>query len=173
MKLPAGLSEPSTLVDLLRQRGSKQPERLAYTFLTDGEEEACRLTYRELDQKARAIGAALQSLAEMGERALLLYPPGLEYIAAFFGCLYAGVVAVPAYPLRPNQSLARLQTILGDAEVRVVLTTSANLSGMKKQLPQFPDLESLQWLTTDTVPDTLAIDWRESSLTSEMLAFLQ
>lgn len=173
VNLPAGLTRPSTLVDLLRQREAKQPDQLAYTFLTDGEEEEHRLTYRQLDEQARAIGAALQSLEATGERALLLYPPGPEYIAAFFGCLYAGVVAVPAYPLRPNQSLSRIQAILGDAQVRVVLTTSSNLSSVKRQLPQFPDLESLQWLTTDTVPANLSNDWREPSLSSEGLAFLQ
>ena len=58
-----------------------------------------------------------------GERALLLYPAGLDFIAAFFGCLYAGVVAVPAYPPRRNRSLSRIQAIADDAEAKVALTT--------------------------------------------------
>jgi acyl-CoA synthetase (AMP-forming)/AMP-acid ligase II len=84
----------------LRERASHQPEEIVYTFLLDGETESDWLTYQVLDRQARAIAATLQSYQTMGERALLLYPPGLEFVAAFFGCLYAGVVAVPVYPPR-------------------------------------------------------------------------
>src|SRR4051812_27122674 len=89
----------SSLTELLRLRAERQPEQLAYTFLASGETEQ-HVTYAELDRQARAIGAWLQSYGSEGERALLLYPPGLPYIAAFFGCLFAGGVAIPAYPPR-------------------------------------------------------------------------
>jgi acyl-CoA synthetase (AMP-forming)/AMP-acid ligase II len=88
--------EPSNLVELLCRRALESPHRRAYIFLANGETEEVNLTYGELHTRARAIGARLQSLEAAGERALLLYPPGLDYIAAFFGCLYAGVIAVPA-----------------------------------------------------------------------------
>ena len=78
--------ESSTLIELLRRRALQQPEHRAYTYLVDGEIEAAHLTYAELDHQARAIGAWLQSYSARGERALLLYPTGLEFIAAFFGC---------------------------------------------------------------------------------------
>ena len=91
-----------TLGEVLRARAAERPERVAFTFLADGEAEGGRLTYGELDRRASAIAAALAGSVRPGERALLLYPPGLDFIAAFFGCLYAGVVAVPAYPPRPN-----------------------------------------------------------------------
>ena len=94
----------ATLVDLLRERALRHPDRRAYTFLVDGESEEQHLTYGELDRQARAIAAQLQGLGMTGERALLLYPPGLEYIAGFFGCLYAGTIAVPAYPPNPLDS---------------------------------------------------------------------
>src|SRR5688572_28844462 len=115
----------STLVELLRWRALHQPDHHAYTFLVDGEAEEVHLTYQELDRQARAIGAQLQHLAAAGERSLLLYPAGLEFIAAFFGCLYAGVIAVPAYPPRRNRPMPRLQTIVADAQARVALTTAA------------------------------------------------
>src|SRR5690349_16678680 len=86
-----------TLVELLQQRAQHQPEQLAYRFLLDGERDAVEITYAELDRRARAI-AVLLSPDVLEQRVLLLYPPGLEYIAAFFGCLYAGAIAVPAYP---------------------------------------------------------------------------
>ena len=110
---------PSTLTDLLSWRALEQPERVAYTFLKDGETDEVHLTYGELDRQARAIAAHLQVLGATGERVLLLYPSGLEYIAAFFGCLYAGAVAVPAYPPRLNRSVERLQAIVNDAQAMV------------------------------------------------------
>ena len=99
------------LTSRLRERAQREPERRAYTFLTDGEEEQGSLTYAGLDARARAIAAALQERCRPGDRALLLCPPGLEFAAAFFGCLYAGVVAVPAYPPRSARALPRLRSI--------------------------------------------------------------
>src|SRR5690242_14341213 len=93
--------ECSTLTELLRWRASQQPNQLSYRFLVDGETREACFTYGELDRQARAIGAQLTGIGRSGERAILLYPPGLEYIAAFFGCLYAGLVAVPTYPPDP------------------------------------------------------------------------
>ena len=89
----------STLVELLRFRAHYQPEQETYTFLLDGETDQVSLTYKELDRLAQIVGGVLQNVAAPGDRALLLYPPGLDYITALFGCLYAGVVAVPDPPL--------------------------------------------------------------------------
>ncbi|GIX01631.1 MAG: hypothetical protein KatS3mg112_0568 [Thermogutta sp.] len=97
-KLPGRFFGPTTLVELLRHRATYQPDDIAFIYLVDGETEEQPITYRELDRQARAIAAWLQTHDLVGERALLLYPPGLDFIAAFFGCLYAGVVAVPVYP---------------------------------------------------------------------------
>src|SRR5262249_21594529 len=130
-------------------------------------------TYEELDRQARAIGAWLQSRGITGERALLLYPPGLEYIVAFFGCLYAGVVAVPAYPPRRNRSTSRLQAIVADAQAAVALTTTSIMSDVEKRFSQSPGLEALCWLNTDCVSSDLIKAWRAPSVTSDTLAFLQ
>src|SRR5437762_3562987 len=88
----------STLVELLHWRAIHQSNRFAYSFLRQGEIEEARLTYGELDQQARAIGTMLQCKGATGKPVMLLHPPSLEYVAAFFGCLYAGAIAVPAYP---------------------------------------------------------------------------
>src|SRR5579872_6103519 len=121
----------ATVAGLLRARAAERPSQVAFRFLSDGEEVAESLTYGELDARAARIAAALAAPAgpagkvvAPGERALLLYPPGLDFIAAFFGCLYAGVVAVPAYPPRPNdRSQSRLRSIARDATPRAALTT--------------------------------------------------
>lgn len=165
--------EPQTLVQLLRLRALSQPEQLAYIFLADGEAEENRLNYAEMDREARAIGAWLQSFMSPGERALLIYPPGLEYITAFFGCLYAGVVAVPAYPPRRNRNLLRLQAILTDAQASVALTLDSILSKLSPLTAQTPNFQSVRWLATDKVATGLEEDWRELAPDAEALAFLQ
>jgi acyl-CoA synthetase (AMP-forming)/AMP-acid ligase II len=81
------------LVNLLHDRASQQPDSVAYTFLEDGKHERDSLTYAQLDKQARAIATYLQSRLAFGARVLLVYPQGLEAIAAFFGCLYVGVIA--------------------------------------------------------------------------------
>src|SRR6516225_724459 len=102
-----------TVLDLLVKQATERLENPAYTFLSGGQESS-RLSFSELYERARAIGARLQSRRAEGERALLLYPPGLEYIGAFYGCLSAGVIAVPAYPPRVNRNLQRIESILED-----------------------------------------------------------
>ncbi len=129
-----GNFEPTTLVELLRWRATHFSNNRAYTYLQDGEEKDLLVTYADLDRRARAIGAWLQSLGAAGQRALLIYPPGIEYITAFFGCLYAGVTAVPAYPPDPtrlNRTLPRLQAIARDAQASLVLTNDSILSMIK------------------------------------------
>ncbi|MBR8835868.1 MAG: amino acid adenylation domain-containing protein [Stigonema ocellatum SAG 48.90 = DSM 106950] len=165
--------EFSTLIEILRWRALQQPEQKAYSFLQDGEVEGDSLTYGELDCQARAIAALLQSQGVSGERALLLYPPGLEFIAAFFGCLYAGVVAVPAYPPRLNRPMPRLQAIVADAQATVVLTTTTILTQIERQLLLAPNLKIMQWLTTDSIPSGLEGTWQEMAVNSDTLAFLQ
>ncbi len=167
--------EFSTLVELLRWRAIHQSQQKAYSFLLDGEVEEFDLTYGELDEQARQVGALLQSCGVIGgERALLLYPPGLEFIAAFFGCLYAGVIAVPVYPPRVNQSLSRLQAVVGDAKAVVALCTTTVLSNIEQPFAQYPNLQALPLLTTDNIiQNDLAQAWQEPSVNTDTLAFLQ
>jgi acyl-CoA synthetase (AMP-forming)/AMP-acid ligase II/acyl carrier protein len=170
---PNTLAKCSTLVELLRYRTLHQTDQTVYTFLQDRETESDRLTYQELDRKARAIAASIQSLVARGSRAMLVYPPGLDYIAAFFGCLYASVVAVPAYPPRRNQNMSRLQAIVVDAQATVALTTTSELGKMASQIAQNSELAALQWLPTDRIASNLASDWQEPILSGSNLAFLQ
>jgi acyl-CoA synthetase (AMP-forming)/AMP-acid ligase II len=168
--------EQLTLVDILRWRAQHQPQREAYTFLLDGETKKVQITYAELDLQARRIAALLQDHTAPGERALLLYPSGLEYVAAVFGCFYAGVVAVPAYPPRLDQSLTRVQTILQDTQAMTVLTTSAIFSSLHHTFASDPwdNVQDLRWIETDTI-DTVGAQDRDKPLPlrPEMLALLQ
>lgn len=167
---------PATIVDLLRWRACHQRERQAYTFLTDGERQEEHLTYQELDRQARAIGTLLQQAGVAGERALLLYPPGLGYIAAFFGCLYAGVTAVPAYPPQParlNRTLPRLEAIASDAQAAVILTTSAIALMGKVVLARNRSCRRMRWLTTNRLARRLEEQWHDPAVGKDTLAVLQ
>ncbi|MBN8226734.1 amino acid adenylation domain-containing protein [Corallococcus macrosporus] len=166
----------STLVELLRVRASTQGSRRGFTFLLDGETDEAHLTYAELDQKARAIAAALQARGAQGQRALLLYPPGLDYIAGFFGCLYAGVIAVPIYPpdpMRLARTLPRLLAISQDAQATIALTTDF-IYGMGEMLfEQAPELRELHWIATDTLDAEVAEGWKDPGVATDTRVFLQ
>ncbi len=164
---------PSNLVDLLRHRALHQGNDRAFTYLVDGEADELHLTYRELDRQARAIGAWLEMLGLEGERALLLYPAGLDFIAAFFGCLYAGIIAVPAYPPRRNRLMSRIQAIADDARAKVALTTSAVLERVQMLSEETPHLKELTWLSTDQVPTGCEDGWQPPNVDGDTLAFLQ
>ncbi len=109
----------------------------------------------------------------MGQRALLLYPAGLEFIAAFFGCLYAGVIAVPVYPPRRNRSLNRIQAIADDAEAKVALTTDLVLNRVMPLIDETPHLKQLTWLPTCQVPPEMEDQWTMPDVHGDTLAFLQ
>lgn len=161
------------LVGLLRHRATTLGGQRAFTFLLDGEQEREHRSFANLDERARAIAGYLQSRGLEGERALLLYPSGPEFIAAFFGCLYAGVVAVPAYPPRRNRNLERIRSIVGDAEPKICLTTDDVLGRVEPILSESPDLAALEWKCTRELGQEQAADWKQPAISPETLAFLQ
>jgi acyl-CoA synthetase (AMP-forming)/AMP-acid ligase II/acyl carrier protein len=167
--------ESSTLVELLQRRAFLHPERKAYTFLDDGEVEGVHLTYGDLDRRARIIAAWLQQQVEPGARALLVYPADPEFISAFFGCLYAGVIAVPTYPpqTRTKRSLAKLRTIMNDVQPSVVLTISSLSSMVEGLFAQAQELVATPLIATDNISDNLVEAWQEPKIDSNTLAFLQ
>jgi myxalamid-type polyketide synthase MxaB len=163
----------STFVDILNQRALQQAEQTAYIFLANGETETARLTYQQLEQKAKALAARLQLQMTPGERALLLYPSEEEFIIAFFACLYSGVIAVPVYPPRRNQKLSRLQAITKDAQAKLALTTTSLLNTIEEKFSSDPELVTVPCLATNNIPDKQAENWQKPNLSLEDIAFLQ
>ncbi len=168
----------STLVELLCDRAQHMPQQKAYTFLADGETESGTLTYGELDQQARAIATQLQSFAAPGDRVLVVYPysAGLEFIAAFFGCLYAGVVAVTDNPPRNLEGLKQLRDRVISTQCIAVLSTEEFLGQVQKNLKHLPDLaqqwQALPHIATDIVAQQSA-NWTTPALNPDSLAFMQ
>jgi acyl-CoA synthetase (AMP-forming)/AMP-acid ligase II len=170
------LAEFSTLTELLRWRARQQSDKLAYKFLVDGKPDGPELTYAELDRLARAIGAWLQQHSARGERSLLLYPQGLEVIAAFCGCLYGGIIAIPVPPPdggRMKRTLPRLRSIVQDAQASICLTTGRILSLLENGREDFPEFDQMQWLDTEQVDLNLAEAWQDPQASRDDLAYLQ
>lgn len=159
------------LVERLLAHVAAQPDRVALHFLKS-DDVTLELTYAELDARARALAALLQDRRAAGERALILLPSGLDYAAAFYGCLYSGVIAVPVHP--PDEGAgrhsARLAGILRDAAPRFILTERALRADIESQLPLDGTCEIID---VDAVPAALAEDWREQAIRDDAIAFLQ
>src|SRR6476660_1714418 len=167
------LTAPSTLVELLRERAQQRSFEPLFTFLSDGETEEVTVTYGELEERARAIGWRLQFIGAESERVLLLFPPGLDYISAFFGCLNAGAIAVPAYPPRLNKKLDRLQAIIADAGVSLILTTRSVCQKAQPLFAQSEQLKGVRWLAVDEIDLDLAFYWEEPEIGADSIAFIQ
>jgi acyl-CoA synthetase (AMP-forming)/AMP-acid ligase II len=141
-----------TVADILRIRAADHPDTEAYVFLdflAGDEISEHGITYGELHRKVQRIAAGLQEGHARGDRVVLLYPPGIEYITAFFACQYAGVVAVPSYPPFTRRHVSQLLSIIGDAKPRSVLSAGPVLEGVRaaveKALQARADWE---WLCT-------------------------
>ena len=162
-----------TLVDLLEYRAARQPSDVVFRFINSdgGEEEA--LAFATLQRRARAIAAHLAEHVVPGDRVVLLVPPGLEYVSAFFGCLCAGVVAVPAYPPNPRRADPRVARIVADCGARIALVSDAFMARLDGWLALTPELSALTWLDAGRLADGDASAWRAPALTGGSLAMLQ
>src|SRR5437867_11524610 len=132
-----------TIVDVLRRRAERRPADPVFTFIPDARAGARTLTFADLDARARSIASRLLDEGLRGERALLFYPAGLEVVEAFFGCLSAGVVAVPAFPPRANRTLLRLEAIAADAGARAALSPAGTLRRSREVASPCPTLGAL------------------------------
>ena len=141
----------TTLVELLQSNAVKFPEKQAFCFYRGDGESEISLTYRALHERAKAIGAHLQQMTAPRECVLLFYPPGLEFIEAFLGCLYAGVVAVPvALPAR-NRSTAHIEAILNASNPSSILSTAKHCRTAQQTYSQMPTLLDRPWIATDLI----------------------
>lgn len=166
-----------SLADVLQQRAVYQPQKLAYRLLKDGEENEISLTYEELDRRARAIGALLQTATRPGDRVLLLFSTGLDFIAAYFGCLYAGVVAIPLtppHPARVEKSLAAMLRIIDDAKPTAALLNTPLFTAITAKQSVKEKFSKLRLLLTDREDlDSWADRWEMQGTKGKDLAFLQ
>ncbi|MDJ0633513.1 MAG: fatty acyl-AMP ligase [Xenococcaceae cyanobacterium MO_188.B29] len=173
------MTEYSSLVEILQNKALEKPNNIAYRFLQDGQTESGSLTYSELDRQAKAIAAELQSLLQPGSRALLVYPyhAGLEFISSFFGCLYAGIIAVTTNPPRHGKEVAKLLERATASGAKVVITTAEFLKTINTGIAINRELatqtKDFIFLATDTLPSDLSTNWQATKIERDTLAFLQ
>ncbi|GAB4588905.1 fatty acyl-AMP ligase [Nocardia sp. IFM 10818] len=164
------LLRPALLPDVLRQRAAEEPDRTAYIFLDETGAETDVLTYRELYRRARIVAGLLRSMCAPGDRALLVFPQSLDFIVAYFGCLYARVLAVPVQPPRRDRIQEATRSIVRDCRPGAVLTLEAMIETLRPAID--PIGGSPQWLAVDQLPagdsgfDPAPID-------ADSIAFLQ
>jgi acyl-CoA synthetase (AMP-forming)/AMP-acid ligase II len=158
------------LVDRCRDLAQLRGEQIAFTWLDDGEREANNLSFAQLDHRALHIAAALAARGLSGERALLAYAPGLEFIAAFLGCLYAGVLAVPISTPRDELAAQNVLGIARDATPSVLLTDRLT---HERGARWFSKLGSIEVLLTESLDTPAPCAWRPASVDPRAVAFLQ
>jgi acyl-CoA synthetase (AMP-forming)/AMP-acid ligase II len=173
MSLTAEAFKVNTFIDVLSARAAQTPEQIAYTFLVDGEQQAVSVSYQVLDRRARAIAAQLQSFNAQGTCVLILCKPGLDFIAAFLGCLYAGAIAVPSSPPKRIDKTARLATILKDTQATLALTTKDLLTNLASRLTPETSQGVLRWIAIDALELDQAEIWTHSTPSMDAIAMLQ
>ena len=171
-------AEPETVAALLRQRLEAAPDALAFRFLTDTRGTSVSLTYAELDRRARAVAGHLRRENLADRPVLLLHPPGLDYIAAFFGCVYAGALAVPAYPPangRFGQTMARLAAVAHDSGATHALTTREVLDAAQAKPRELAGagLDRLHWTASEELEAGPDDAYTDPGTNGDSLAFLQ
>lgn len=162
----------ATLMDLLQQRAETYRNKVAFSFSYDGDDvNRTQLTYADLDRRARAIASTLQRFGAAGERVLVLCRPGLDSIAGFFGCIYAGAVAVPVH----ERLAPRLSSVVPDAHARFALATAETQSKIKAAIDELAEGRDLQWVRTDEEADGTgqADDWVPPDLDAGAIAMVQ
>lgn len=160
-------------VALLSGRASHQADHLAYVFIDRNGNEKNSFTFAELDQKARSIAATLQQHQVEKERVLIVLESDLDYISAFFGCLYAGATAVTLHPPKTKSQYQRLEGVSRNCEAKFLISTSSLIRESKTILEHVPSLATLNWIAIDTIPLDKATLWNKPEIKSNDIALLQ
>ncbi|STY28223.1 acyl-CoA synthetase [Legionella wadsworthii] len=167
-----GASSYTSLIDLLENKAENNPDFPLYTLIDRTAKENKKLSYRSLSEQAKKLAFVLQKVASAQDRALIIYPPGLDFISVFFGCLYAKVIAVPFYPPTMIHWSEKFYYILQNSGASVVLTTKELMVQIKKRIKDHPDCEKIKFIITEDWinEDTIATP---SFFTEKEIAFLQ
>ena len=167
------MSKSDSIAEVLIQRSVSAPHQRAYTFLSGNPLKETTITYQELDRRARSVAAYLQTIAKKGDRVLLLEKSGIAFLAAFFGCLYAGLIAIPGYPPRRGRSVPALEGMATDSEATVAFVNGEIIENVDTYLSQTPKLKSIQLVDYDSIDRSLGEDWAPDKFCADVPVYLQ
>lgn len=157
-----------SILKVFRSHVETMGSKTAYTFVTSANHRVSQ-TFQELDKRAKGIAYAISQFASPGDRALMMYPAGLDFVEAFLGCLYAGIVAVPAYPPRKNRNADRILSIAKDCSPRLLLCTTE----LKNNIDDAFSHLSASAVTVATDRPENFTDYTFANISPDRLAFIQ
>jgi len=163
----------SNLADLLCRRAEQLGDKRLFCFVRGDNSSEQSVTYRALHENAMAVAGRLQSSADVGDRAWLMFPPGLDFITAFFGCVYAGIVAVPVSQLRRGRPTSSLEEIFKASQPAAVLSTAGHCKQAGGLYEGIPELLKLPWIATDEIDGAVEPQWTNPCMDGQQTAFLQ
>ncbi len=162
-----------TYIEVIKNRTLQKPDHIVFRFLNDGVTESESLTYIELETRSKALGASMQEYGEKGDRVLLLFPAGLDYIASIFSCFYSGFIAVPAYPPRRNQKIHRLKSIIEDSKAKICILSHKVYETIERNFSEDPDLQNINWIIYEDIKDDNYKNFKEPLIKEDDIALIQ
>ncbi len=166
-------TQHQTWIDIMRTNAVHVPHAKAFTFLVNGEDEQRCVTYGELDSLSRSLAVVLSKIAKPGDRVLLLYPQGIDFVIALFACLYSGLIAVPLYAPQNRRKSAMISRVAQDCTATWALSTAEVIDKYQNSLSHSVDMPAMTWMATDVIDMKLADEWVEPEITGESIAYLQ
>jgi len=163
--------EFSSIIAALEHHVKTTPDQIVFRLLEDGESEAETLTFKELYKSAKSTAAELLKHAKKGDRALLVFPTGMGFIKAFYGCVLSGIVAVPMYPPSGRRRIGRLENVANDCGPTLVISTSQIKNQSKEWFDDVASFHDVTWIELDQIlpEDSVSLP----KLTDDDLVFLQ
>lgn len=167
------VNQCSTYVEVVKNHAISSPDHVVFRFLSDGVNESESLTFLQLETRAKAIGASMQHYGSKGDNALLLFQPGLSYVASLFACFYSGYVAIPAYPPRRNKGIDRIYTIIEDSGANICLVSQNVYNDIQRNFPEDKLLSQINWIIYEEISDNMAFNFNELDILPSDVALLQ
>ena len=167
------VNQCSTYIDVIKNRAASNPGHIVFRFLSDGVNKSESLTFLELETRSKALGAAMQNHGSKGDSVLLLFQPGLSYVASMYACFYSGFVAIPAYPPRRNKGIDRIYTIIEDSGAAICLVSKQVHNDIQRNFKDDDVLVQITWIVYEEINDNLAFDFHESKILPGDIALLQ
>ena len=163
----------ATYIEVIQKRTLTIPDHVVFRFLSDGVNENESLTYRQIETRSKALGASMQKYGSKGDKVLLLFQPGLSYVASMYACFYSGFVAIPVYPPRRNKGIDRIYTIIEDSGANICLVSQQVHSDIQRNFNDDDLLSQINWIVYEDVMDDNASEFQQTKILPDDIALLQ